>query len=263
MSLEYYIPEGDKYTGKLCIGTGSASESGSYNTLVFRSLEQLYYSNFTSGSIGWKPTNWTGSFDNYVESSFTTGSRLLESTASVYSIPQKLFGTHIEPNTFKIGIDDDYLINQDNYILIDYLEQSDIVMDDGEGVLRQGSVTGRKVGNIIYSHGQVIITDAPLATYYRNNPIQPISWKSNLPIYTYNYNVKISDYEYNFTLNPTAQSGSDGKIADNITGSYFQPYITTVGLYNDSNELIAVAKLAQPLPKSANTEMTIQVKLDI
>ena len=90
-----------------------------------------------------------------------------------------------------------------------------------------------------------------------------MSWKSNQPIYTYNYNIKISDYEYNFTFNPTARSGSDGQLADNVTGSYFQPYITTVGLYNDSNELIAVAKLAQPLPKSANTEMTIQVKLDI
>ena len=89
-------------------------------------------------------------------------------------------------------------------------------------------------------------------------------WKSNHPIYTHNYNLKISDYEYNYTLNPTAQkSGSYGEMADNITGSSFQPYITTVGLYNDVNELIAVAKLSQPLPKSANTEMTIQVKLDI
>jgi len=36
-----------------------------------------------------------------------------------------------------------------------------------------------------------------------------------------------------------------------------------VGLYNDANELIAVAKMAKPIPKSANTEMTIVIKIDI
>jgi hypothetical protein len=54
-----------------------------------------------------------------------------------------------------------------------------------------------------------------------------------------------------------------GKYANNVTGSDFHPYITSVGLYNDSNELIAVGKLGQPLPKPADTELTIQVKLDV
>jgi hypothetical protein len=47
------------------------------------------------------------------------------------------------------------------------------------------------------------------------------------------------------------------------TASFFQPYITTVGLYNDSNELIAVGKLAQPVPKSKYMDMNFVVKLDI
>jgi len=54
-----------------------------------------------------------------------------------------------------------------------------------------------------------------------------------------------------------------GILKNNVTGSAFQPYITTVGLYNDANELIAVGKMGQPVPKSANTEMTIVVKIDI
>jgi hypothetical protein len=54
-----------------------------------------------------------------------------------------------------------------------------------------------------------------------------------------------------------------GVLAANVTGSDFQPYITAVGLYNEANELIAVGKMSQPLPKSAQTEMTIQIKLDI
>ena len=67
----------------------------------------------------------------------------------------------------------------------------------------------------------------------------------------------------NFTQNPTALTGSDNKLKDIVTGSEFTPYITTVGLYNDAQELIAVGKLGQPIPKPANTELTIKVKLDI
>ena len=259
MAVEYYISkqQADLYTGSLSLS------SGSYGFLTYRGLNQLYYSNFVSGSIENTDVNNTGSFDNFLESSFTSGSRYLGDVAALFTLPNKLTGTHIEPLSFKMGNDGDYIVNQNDYILTDYLIQSDVIYDDGEGNLRIGSTTGRNVGNIIYSHGQIIVTDDALAGYYIQYPEQPMSWKSNQPIYTYNYNIKISDYEYNFTFNPTARSGSDGQLADNVTGSYFQPYITTVGLYNDSNELIAVAKLAQPLPKSANTEMTIQVKLDI
>lgn len=64
-------------------------------------------------------------------------------------------------------------------------------------------------------------------------------------------------------MNPSAISGSNGLKAPNITGSAFEPYITTVGLYNDANELLAVAKLGQPIPKSNKTDMTVVVKIDI
>ena len=268
------IQLGDYGVQVLSADSGSSpSHELSEPELNYRSLEQLYYSNYdkTTGVI-----LESSSYDNYIESSFATASRILNDNAVVFSLPKEVFGTNIEPGTFKLGSDEDYIFNQDDYILIDYLEQSEPLFDDEEGNLRLGSPSGSLVGNIIYSHGQIIITDPTLVNSYRNNTSQSIDWKSNLPIYTYNYNVKVSDYEFNFTQNPTATSGSSvleysgsrynqpsGILADNVTGSYFQPYITTVGLYNDSNELIAVAKLAQPLPKSANTEMTIQVKLDI
>ena len=60
------------------------------------------------------------------------------------------------------------------------------------------------------------------------------------------------------TTNPVA-AGS----ANNLTGSLYSPYITSVGLYNDANELIAVAKTGRPIPKTQNTDMTFVVKIDI
>ena len=49
---------------------------------------------------------------------------------------------------------------------------------------------------------------------------------------------------------------------DFITGSYFSPYVTTVGLYNESNDLVCVGKLARPLPISLYTDTTFMINFD-
>ena len=68
---------------------------------------------------------------------------------------------------------------------------------------------------------------------------------------------------FNYTQNPSATvAGSTGSYIDAITGSDFHPYTTTVGLYNDLNELIAVAKLSRPTRKDFTNELLIRVRLD-
>ncbi len=57
-------------------------------------------------------------------------------------------------------------------------------------------------------------------------------------------------------------SGSEGQMYDFATGSYFAPYVTTVGLYDESYNLLAVAKLAKPLPTSRTTDTTILINFD-
>ena len=47
-----------------------------------------------------------------------------------------------------------------------------------------------------------------------------------------------------------------------MTGSYFEPYVTTVGLYNERQQLLAVGKLSQPLPLSSTTDTTILINID-
>ena len=49
---------------------------------------------------------------------------------------------------------------------------------------------------------------------------------------------------------------------DFCTGSYFSPYVTTIGLYNESNELVVVGKLARPLPISLYTDTTYMINFD-
>ena len=174
----------------------------------------------------------------------------------------------------------DYIVSESNFVdesTNQYLIPDEVLqqhttalLDDGEGNLVYSrsladncAVSESTLGQAIYTHGQLVITDTNVAPYYSTYLRPVLKWKSNQPIYTYNVHCKIKDSELNHSLNPSAISGSDGLKAPNVTGSAFEPYITTVGLYNDANELLAVAKLGQPIPKSSKTDMTVVVKIDI
>jgi hypothetical protein len=76
------------------------------------------------------------------------------------------------------------------------------------------------------------------------------------------YFVRIKNAEYNFSNNPSYVSGSVGQIAQTSFVGDPKTYITTVGLYNDRQELLAIAKLSKALLKSFQREALIRVKLD-
>jgi hypothetical protein len=73
--------------------------------------------------------------------------------------------------------------------------------------------------------------------------------------------VRIKNGEYNYTTNPSIITGSGDFIYSNFINSP-QTYVTTVGMYNNNNELLAVAKLSKPLVKDFTKESLIRVKLD-
>ena len=74
--------------------------------------------------------------------------------------------------------------------------------------------------------------------------------------------VRARNSEFNYSENPSFISGSTGEVIyDNFINAP-QTYITTIGMYNDSNELLAVAKLSRPLLKDFTKEALIRVKLD-
>ena len=76
------------------------------------------------------------------------------------------------------------------------------------------------------------------------------------------YFCRVPNKEFNFSSNPTFTSGSQGNFT--VPTFYRNPksFITQVGLYNDNNELLAIAKLSKPLLKSYSREAIIKVKLD-
>ncbi len=79
---------------------------------------------------------------------------------------------------------------------------------------------------------------------------------------TSHYFVRATNREFNFSNNPTYTTGSDGSFAESTFERDPKSFITTVGLFSDSNEMVAVAKTSQPIPKSFDKEVLIKVKLD-
>ena len=138
-------------------------------------------------------------------------------------------------------------------------------------------IIGENVGNIIYEHGMAIITNPSAPIFNLANAYNvSSSFLSSMTIFESQYKCTIRDNEFNFSLNPSLTSGSvsisssmgtfnsAGEILYSyVTGSYFSPYITTVGLYDDFQNLIAVGKLSQPLQSSDTTDTTILINLDL
>jgi hypothetical protein len=252
--------------------------------LIWNSIKQLYYTNYISPSSSFAPaqvydyngnliedyttTATNARFFNYEQTSLVQinsassypvpqgyGYRRYFITSSgaqigVISIPKNLFGDYINPKTFTYSSSFSLTVTTK--------------LDDqyGDGIL---TITGSNIpiGIINYQHGVIVYTNGPDKDYFQNTDNVTCSFQSSRTIYETQYKCTIRPDEFNYSLNPSLISGStDGTPYNFVTGSYFAPYLTTIGLYNENQELLAVAKLGQPLPTSRTTDTTIVINID-
>ena len=89
-----------------------------------------------------------------------------------------------------------------------------------------------------------------------------LSFKNRYTIYENEIVCTVDANELNMSQNPTITTDSSGSLRDFATGSYFKPYATTIGLYNDNNELLLVGKFAQPIQMSDVTDTTFVIRYD-
>tara|TARA_Y100000310_G_scaffold332197_1_gene407336 strand:- start:1498 stop:2583 length:1086 start_codon:yes stop_codon:yes gene_type:complete len=91
--------------------------------------------------------------------------------------------------------------------------------------------------------------------------IYNLSFNNSVEINSTIYFCRASAPKFNYSLNPTYTTGSKIRVKREAT-DIPRSYITTVGLYNASNQLMAVAKLSEPLTKTPSEEVTLRVRLD-
>lgn len=90
-----------------------------------------------------------------------------------------------------------------------------------------------------------------------------MSLSAETTIYQNEVRCRVNENDFNYTQNPSAtKSTGTGSYIDAVTGSDFHPYATTVGLYNDKDELLVVGKLSTPYPIPENTDITFVVRWD-
>ena len=248
-------------SGDLYVGELTSTNDNQYQELVYRNLHHLYYSRFITGSTV------SSSFYTYDQTTlYHSASRQLNETASLITIPKGIYGHAIKPGTVTVeaGSATVYYVSS-SFVSGSFITSTSVpsldLHDDGEGKMLDSSNT--PVGDIIYTHGHIILTDVATATAFLQQPSYTIGLQGSHTLYTHNYRCRVTDSQLNYSQNPSIKSGSNGDVYDFATGSYFQPYVAAVGLYNDANELIAIGKLAQPIPKSRYTDTTFVVNFDI
>jgi hypothetical protein len=90
-----------------------------------------------------------------------------------------------------------------------------------------------------------------------------IEFKNNKDIFEKLIRCVIEPNEFNYSTNPTILIDNNGSVNSIFLENTFSPYFTTIGLYNDSNELLAVAKLSQPLQIPTNIKLNIEIKIEM
>ena len=95
-----------------------------------------------------------------------------------------------------------------------------------------------------------------------SSPTNAFQARNEETVTSTHYFVRVKNGEYNFSNNPSFVTGSVGEFAQATFIGDPKVYITTIGMYNDRQELLAVAKLSQPVQKSFSNEALIKVKLD-
>jgi len=243
------------------------------------------YSTTVNVTFNFSASNF-GSSINKLDIFVSTSPGLLPSPIDIYSNPGTFTLTMVE------GLN--YFIYYQPNIYTGSASSFDIQISATSSPISIPTTTSSIVGQIFYPHGIATFTTGGLESIatnlnyyfltgsgygvgdYGNNiyGVAPtkhypylfpstISFMSSYRIYENQYKCAIRENEFNYTQNPSARSGSGEFYYSFVTGSYFSPYVTTIGLYNDNKELLVVGKLSQPIPISLDTDTTFIVNFDI
>lgn len=235
-SVDVQVTLGTEYV------TGSGLRVENSQQEIFDSVVQTFYSPIPYASYGIQSSSY-----------HPTGS------VFVVSITQDIFGEEIKPGTFTVKVG----TSQSN--------------DDGSGnLIISSSGTGSIIGRIFYDKGIAIIkpTSSIAGGGLTENGIciingtnVQVQFTSSVKLYEHKILVKLNPTDFVYSVyNPSVKkqmfTGSDATPLQLMSSQSLYPYITSIGLYNQDNELMAVAKISNPIQRTDYTVQTFVVKFD-
>jgi hypothetical protein len=234
--LEVFFYQGAKNTEEY--GLNDTATTNGYNK---RDIWDSINTNFYKKVEG--PPGDGGGFQGHVDSTFKGSKRTvletLDDEIAVISIPHLMIGDGIKPGSVKIDIG------------------SSIFTDDLDGnVIWSGGAS--ITGNVFYSHG-IIVIHTPSAAFDDCT----LTFKNTHVIEEHEYMCNATKHEFNATTNHSILSNiASGSIKAFASSSAFNPYVTSVGLYDDVGELLVVGKLGQAIKKSEKYDTSYVIRFD-
>lgn len=243
---------GEEVTGSHFDADTDEKSNGVYKRILFDSIKSQFYLNPATGSI----LTEVGLRESYT----STDERDIETEIAVLSVPQEYYGEGM-----KVG---SVVLNNGGVVLT----------DDGYSNLRNTS--NEIKGNVFYDRGLVVLTkDINPASTLSNFQLD---FRSTMTIYENEVFLQVGESEFNISQNPSAHVNgfiknipssidsniiakfSDFEFSSSVdpTGSYLAPFITTIGLYDDTNNMVAVAKLPRPIKSLPDYPVNFIVRFD-
>jgi hypothetical protein len=235
---------------------------GFVRKVLYESVKSQFYRNVDTASI----ITEVGLRKSYT----STNERNLSNEFAIIPIPQIYYGEGVKVGS--VRLDDE--------------QSAKIYTDDGYSNLID--ITGSICGNIFYDRGLVILTKNVVSGSVLSQ--FTLNFRSTKTIYENEILLSVLESEFNVSQNPTAVDyDADGKfgkiklhsIQSNVnpnvfsgfgeydysssldtTGSYLAPYVTTIGLYDDDLNMVAVAKLPQPIKSMPDYPLNFIVRFD-
>jgi hypothetical protein len=197
---------------------------------------------------------------NYVTSvQFTEAGRVFQlitgSTGTIATISTRNTVDGFSKNSGSYG----WFLPDIGTILLNPKALGDSLTSGGIGFLYSGSASASAAPTISPNTSMYLAVSGGIATAGTANDFFINSQESITSDFIF---VRPRSSEFNYSENPSFISGSTGEVLYSGFINNPQTYITTIGLYNDTNQLLAVAKLSRPLPKDFTKEALIRVKLD-
>ena len=265
---------GENGVGTLIDLDVDAISNGFNKKVVYASIKSQFYTNPATASL----LTEVGRRISYAY----TNERILENNIAVFSIPQIYYGEGIKVGT--VELEDEQL--------------GRIYTDDGySNLIDSGS---NIKGNIFYDRGLIVVAKDIVSGSVLSQ--FTLNFRSTKTIYENEIFISVLESEFNYSQNPSAVNETDGVInthivqrpgsirpgdlvtasfynagtkiindefsyyEDNVsldqTGSFLAPYITTIGLYDNELNMVAVAKLPQPIKSTPDYPVNFIIRFD-
>jgi hypothetical protein len=249
-SLFYIYGTGSVNTLGVSYGSGSSAGTGD----VYDAAAARTYKQFAHTLLGYDSANQLKTFSGSLTSS-------LQENLVFLTLPRSLINDKIKEGTFSLSASGKLLT------------ESGSLLEVQTGTAKYLASGGAVSGAVFYEAGIVVLNSSSIgsiggassmleAAGYTTASVTAFGFNAVTELNSTIYFCRAYNNEFNYSSNPTYLDNSAIRVKEGDPMNEPASYITTVGLYDENEQLLAVAKLSEPIKKTASNELIVRMRLD-